>query len=223
MVWRQERLDLCGYRDAPVPNRFLRQETPATQGAIVFPGLGYTCEMPLLYYTTALLLNRGCDVLLVDYDYRGADFRQMPAAAQVDRLVADTQPAFDAIRQLARYERISLIAKSLGTRALGRLVQTKHNDSARAPDIRAVWLTPLLRDERLQQQLRGCALPSLTIIGTADPHYDESMLHELAAKPEHEIMTITGADHSLELDGDISGSIRALESILAALDEFLAA
>jgi hypothetical protein len=65
-------------------------------------------------------------------------------------------------------------------------------------------------------------MPSLTIIGTADPHYDESMLRELAAKPGHEVMTIAGADRSLELDGDIPGSISALESILVALDEFLA-
>jgi len=45
---------------------------------------------------------------------------------------------------------ITLIGKSLGTRAMGRLLTTDDHFT----DARAIWFTPVLRSERLCAQLK---------------------------------------------------------------------
>ncbi len=52
-------LPICGYRDEPVPHRFHRQDTEARHLALVLPDFGYSCDMPLLYFTVSHLLDRG--------------------------------------------------------------------------------------------------------------------------------------------------------------------
>jgi len=52
-------LPIRGYRDEAVPNHFQRQDDATDHLALVLPGFGYTCDMPLLYYTVGHLLDRG--------------------------------------------------------------------------------------------------------------------------------------------------------------------
>ncbi len=61
---------IAGYEQAPVPNTFFRQDGPTDHLALIFPGYGYTPDMPALYYPMALLRDLGADVLQVRYDYQ---------------------------------------------------------------------------------------------------------------------------------------------------------
>ncbi|MDO9084878.1 MAG: hypothetical protein Q7U53_01620 [Anaerolineaceae bacterium] len=40
-----------------VPNTFFRQETETNQLTMIFPGLNYSCDMPLLYYAAQIMLE----------------------------------------------------------------------------------------------------------------------------------------------------------------------
>lgn len=62
-------LEIKGYRNEPVPNTLLWQERQARQVGIVLPGIGYTCQMPLLYHASQSMLVLGMDVLWVEYNY----------------------------------------------------------------------------------------------------------------------------------------------------------
>ncbi|MFL7792412.1 MAG: hypothetical protein AB8I69_09755, partial [Anaerolineae bacterium] len=62
-------LSISDYHGAPLSNTFMRQEQTTRQLAVVLPGQGYTTHMPVLYYPTCLLMNRGVDVLCAEYDY----------------------------------------------------------------------------------------------------------------------------------------------------------
>jgi hypothetical protein len=62
-------LTFHGFGDKHVPNLFLRQTGSAKILAVEYPGLNYSCDMPLLYYPANLLLDRGADVLQVKADY----------------------------------------------------------------------------------------------------------------------------------------------------------
>src|SRR5215217_6235864 len=62
-------LSIQGYRDQPVPNRFLRPQGAIDHLAVLLPGFGYTLDMPLFYYAENLLLERGWDILRVEYAY----------------------------------------------------------------------------------------------------------------------------------------------------------
>jgi predicted alpha/beta-hydrolase family hydrolase len=202
-----------------VPNTLLRQDATATRVALLLPGFGYSCDMPLLYYATLLLWNSGADVLRVEYAYhRRPEYRDLPASDQREWLLADAAAALDVVSQQSQYQQLVLIGKSLGTRAMGYLLTEKPPPQ----EVRAIWLTPLLRDPELRRQMRACAARSLTIIGTADAHYDPDYLRELSAETGIMVVTVEGADHSLDLEGDAVGSIRAMERVLGAIGAFLA-
>ena len=54
----------------PMPdNTFFWQEDKTDHLALILPGLNYTCDMPLLYYSAQFLVAEGADVLQVKYDY----------------------------------------------------------------------------------------------------------------------------------------------------------
>ena len=82
-------LTIHGYRDEPVPNRFLRPEGAIDHLAVLLPGFGYTLDMPLFYYAENLLLERGWDVLRVEYAYNKRPEFQDPAKAGTGSMAAD--------------------------------------------------------------------------------------------------------------------------------------
>ena len=210
-------LDIRGHRGQAVPNAFFAHDSESYHLAVVFPGLGYTAHMPVLYYPRSLLLERGADVLLVEYDYRGADFR-MPRDPERDRwFFDDVSAACAAGLEQRPYSGVTLVGKSLGTLAMGYLL----TEDARLSRARCVWLTPLLRNDRLRAQMRRARGQSLFVIGTADSHYDPAYLEEVRLAPGNESVVIQGADHSLEIEGDTVGSIRAVEEIVRAMQQFL--
>src|SRR5919201_1355743 len=97
-------LAITGYRDEPVPHTFLRQDQAARHLAILLPGIGYTCAMPLLYYPARLLLARGADVLRVEYAYqRREDFTAAAPDEQGRRVVADVTAACHAVLAQREY------------------------------------------------------------------------------------------------------------------------
>jgi hypothetical protein len=112
---------------------------------------------------------------------------------------------------------VTLVGKSLGTLGMGYLVSTDE----RFNRVGAVWLTPLLTDERLYGQITRWGGRSLFVIGSADPHYDPHLLAEVQSVSSGEAIVVDGADHSLEIPGDALASLRALELIVRELDRFL--
>jgi hypothetical protein len=211
-------LDIRSHRGQAVPNTFFAQNSETHHLAVVFPGLGYTAHMPLLYYPRRLLLERGADVLLVEYDYRErVDFR-MPRDPERDRwFFDDVAAACKAGLGQRPYSGVTLVGKSLGTLAMGYLL----TEDARLSRARCVWLTPLLRDDRLRAQMRRAGGHSLFVIGTADSHYNPAYLEEVRLASGGESVVIQGADHGLEIEGDTVGSIRAVEQIIRVMQQFL--
>ena len=43
--------------------------------AVIFPGVGYTCTKPLLYYTASMAAERGYEIIRLDY---GQDIHTFP-------------------------------------------------------------------------------------------------------------------------------------------------
>lgn len=212
-------LSISDYRGEPLSNTFVRQDQAAHQLAVVLPGMGYTAHMPVLYYPTSLLVNRGADVLRVEYDYyRKPAFGEASGAERGRWLFADATAALEAGLAQRSYEQIILVGKSLGTLAMGHLITT----DARLAQALCVWLTPLVRNETLRQQIAQAKPRSLFVIGTADSHYDPACLTEVVEATKGQSVVIKGANHSLEIAGSISESLRALERVVQAVDAFLA-
>jgi len=211
-------LPINGYGGKSVPNRFFRQEGTANTLAVLFSGLNYSCDMPLLFYPLKLLLRRGAEVLQVRADYTVTAYRSLPPGERDAWLAADAQAAVQAARQTAHsqaaYERLVLVGKSIGTIALASLVSLE-------PQAVTIWLTPLLRNPLVTaaaEQNRGAAL---FVAGTADDLYDAAALKRIQAATQSEAELIEGGDHSLEIEGDFFASLRALEQVMRAVAGFL--
>ena len=213
-------LPVIGYHDLPVPNTFTRQATETEHVTVLWPGYGYRATMPALYYVEALLVAEGADVLRVETAYDTIEHAEEPGLEERYRwLVRDAEAAWDAVRALRGYKRITLVAKSISTLAIGYLL-------AERPELReaeCVWLTPLLHDARLRAQIVAARPRSLFAVGTADRYYDAGHLTELEAATGGTSIVIPGANHSLEIEGDVQASLAALARVMATVDEFLSA
>ena len=211
-----ESLDIRGYQNIPVPNAFFRQQHVTDHLAIVFPGMGYTAQMPVLYYPTRLLLSRAADVLRVDYVYPRPELQALAATEQERSFQTDITAAYAAARTQRPYTQVTLVGKSIGTLALGYLLATTP-----MPPVRCIWLTPLLRNDQLRSQMCQIKHPALIVIGTADPHYNATYLAEVEAATDGWSVIIEDADHSLEIDGKLVESIQAQARIIEAMEQFI--
>ena len=211
-------LEIKGFQNEPVPNTFFLQKDRSKHIAVLFPGMGYTSHMPLLYYSAQIMLQAGADVLQLEYQYnRRKDFMALAGEARKRWLTTDTSSAYKAIVKKGSYTESTVIGKSIGTRAMGHLF-TKEQRLERT---KAVWLTPVLRSDALREQIKEWGQRSLFVIGTADPHYDDSFLNEIQKATGSEILIIEGADHSMEIEGNLPASLKAMEKIIRTLQKFV--
>jgi hypothetical protein len=211
-------LAISDYHGAPLSNTFMRQEQTTRQLAVVLPGQGYTTHMPVLYYPTCLLMNRGVDVLCVEYNYyRKPAFGKTSGAERDQWLFADATAALEAGLTQRAYEQIVLVGKSLGTLAMGHLITT----DARLAQTPCIWLTPIVRDKALRRRIARAKPRSLFVSGTADPHYDQTHFAEVVKATNGHSLTIEGANHSLEIGDNVLESLHTMERVVQAVATFL--
>lgn len=213
-----ETLDVVGYRNEVVPCTFFRQDHDTKHIAVLFPGFGYSGQMPLLYYPRQLLLGVGADVFVVGYNY--PERPEFLSASLEDRdlwLWTDAIAAYKSAAAQRNYERVTLVGKSIGTRAIGHLLSADE----RLPSLRCVWLTPILRNDLLCAQIKQRPHRALFVVGTADSHHIPEKLAKVQEATGGEALVIENADHSLEIRDDILHSIQVIEGIIAEMQKFL--
>ncbi len=211
----QDVLEIVSGDTTLVPNTFIRQET-SKHLAVVFPGLGYNADMPLLYYTTEVLIKQGMDVLQLRYNYQTDSFQSLNQEAQSQKIITDCSAAYAAVRKQRNYTRMTLVGKSLGTLPLGHLL-------ARQPELEStsfIWLTPLFNNEYLRKQITPIKHRALFVIGTKDLHYNTDVLNDVESKTGGESLVIEGANHSLEVE-NVAESVSVMQQYVRKLSAFL--
>ncbi len=213
-------LKIAGYADLPLPNRFFRTDQPAAPYrktlAVILPGLNYTCDMPLLFYPAKLLMEMGADVLQVHSDYTTSIFQTASRQNQAAWLATDAQAALRAGRQQDEYRQLVLIGKSIGTLALANLAVSDLDLPALA-----IWLTPLLAQEWLVAAAASSELPGLFVASKTDPTFDAHGLEKIQKQATAEALLFEGANHSLEISGDVLQSLEIMRQVLQGLRAFL--
>jgi hypothetical protein len=217
IMYTQESLSIQGHEDRPVPNRFLRRSAACDHLAVLLPGFAYGADLPVLFYPGRLLLERGADLLKVEYAYHADPaFDSASAAERAARLTGDVTAALSVGLQQRDYRRITLIGKSLGTLAMAALLAS--DERVRGAD--CIWLTPLVKDDRLRAVVAARRPRSLFVAGSADHHYDRALLDEVIASTGGGRLVIEGADHSLEIAGDVLSSVEAMARVVRAIRDF---
>ncbi len=210
-------LDIQGFGGEPVPNTFIRHDAETSHVSIVLPGFAYPAVLPGLHYPSHLLLTMGADLLAVNYDYSRPELADISRDERRARLTEDTTAACNAALAQRDYDRITLIGKSLGTMAMVHLLVT----DPRLAAAECVWLTPLLREDLLRSAIVRCRNRSLFVIGSADAHYDPALIDEVTEATGGRCLLLEGANHGLNVEGDVAASVRGMEKIVIAMERFL--
>ncbi len=208
----------------PVPtgnltNTFFRVASSKKRLAVLFPGRGYTCAMPVLYYPGSWLQSRGADVLAVEYTCtRQPGYDQLSPEEKNRLLSTEVEAALQSALSQDHYTEIVLVGKSLGTLALSHLAV--HSPLAQTAAF--VWLTPLVKQSHLRKAVAQAQPRSLFVSGSADPLYDPAFFAEVVQSCHGASLLIPNADHVLEIPGDLPASLEAIRRVLDALAAFLA-
>ncbi len=178
----------------------LLHENDPERCVVVLPGMHYSTQAPLLWFAREVAAARGWSALEV-----------------LDSLPEGTEPfgwARDRARRAldraaAEASEVAVIGKSLASGAAGLVADR---------GVPAVWLTPLLNERRVADDLSRAARPALLIGGSADEAWTPDALADNGLL---QVVHLEGLDHGLQRPGDPMASLGALRAVTARIDEFL--
>ena len=209
-------LEVCAHQEIPLSNKFIKHKTPSDRLALIFPGLRYTCDMPLLYYSTELLLERGCDVLQLWIDSEVPEFERISQAELTQQLLEYSEALLIAGKNGGIYNDLLLVGKSLGTLTMTLMLT---NDQAFLNET-TIWFTPLVNLPPVSQVMLSLSGPAFIAGGDADPTFEQEAVSQIKAKPNTTVTVLKDANHSLEIPGDPIRSLQILSRVMIDLAGF---
>ena len=166
--------------------------------ASLLPGRGYTPNYPLLHFTRRILTDRGWTVRELWWS-RGMAMTVPEALVEANAFVREVDtPGLHLV-----------VGKSLGALAAPTAVDLA---------LPAVWLAPLLREDHVRAAVDRTLEPTLLVGGSADPTWSK----EIASATRCQVHEVRGGDHALEIPGSVRDSLKALESVMRRVEDFIA-
>lgn len=181
------------------------------KAAVLFPGIGYSVDRPLLYYSGMMAKKQGYKVIKVPYTgfppKKPGDPDMMTEAFQIGRKGAE-----DILKSscLEDYDDLIFFSKSVGT-AVGASYAADHSLDDRT---RHILYTPLAGTYQVLQG-RGIAFH-----GTADPWADDKTIIRESRRCNVPLFTFEGANHSLET-GNFMTDIENLKVVMKRVYDYL--
>lgn len=199
-------------------NQFWPSEHPKNWLAILLPGLNYTHDMPLMFFTRSLLMRRGIDVLNLTPDTHSDSFQTASQQSQLDWLKEDVISGLGVGLSQGNYQGVILAGKSVGSLAIaGGIKQAE----AILPTI-LLWITPLFKWDVVINGALQAAGPQLFLCGSADPTFVPDALGKiLTEKPLATAYIAPGANHILEVEGDDKAAFKRICEGMVFMADFL--
>ncbi|TFG15440.1 hypothetical protein EU537_00035 [Candidatus Thorarchaeota archaeon] len=212
-----DEIAIFGYGGRNVPNEYLHLKKESDKLAMIFPGRGYTTQAPLLYYTARTLLDKGYNVLNINYNYlHNSDFSNASKEDQIKWIRTDTSAAYESTKKIDADVEI-IVGKSLGTIALSHLL--KNYPETR--QMKTIWHTPLILSEDIQDAIRFHSSRPLLVIGKKDPHYEVSVLEDLLGSTDGVAKVIEDANHGMEVPGGPQALLEVMIEIVKAMTTYI--
>jgi hypothetical protein len=171
-----------------------------TRCAVLLPGAWYATSAPLLWYAREAAKARGWEIV---------EQHELLGRTAQDPFEWAVEKAELAIGEAKGADQVAVIGKSLASAAAGLVAELRFP---------AVWLTPLLTDDRVVDDLERASAPTLLVGSTADQTWDASRIPENSML---EVFELQGLDHGLEVPGDPLASADMLKKVTAGVGDFL--
>ncbi|QFG00325.1 alpha/beta hydrolase [Psychrobacillus glaciei] len=192
-------------------------QTGSKKICFMFSGTGYTYDKPLLYYATMVMLENDFDVVQIHYLYKKEVFEQ--SFEEITNIIMDdVNPVINNVLANFHYNETIFLAKSLGTiPVISEFMKREAFNKSKM-----ILLTPLLKLDRMYEEILNSSHEGLLVIGDKDPHYNLEQVEQLAQRTSFTVEVIHGANHSLDnVDYDTQTSISSLTKVMIDLKELI--
>ena len=169
---------------------------------VMFPGVGYTMDCPLMYYASFLYEAKGYEQIHMKYNSILFD----PDLTKEEKTLKAREYIWEKAKDIdfSAYDEVVFLSKSFGTAEAGILAEKLGINPIQ------VYLTPMPR------ALSYIKKTDTVVMGTADEVYPECKAYCVAhgIKP----LYIEGANHSLEVEGKPFESLDILRDVMRYIE-----
>jgi len=178
--------------------------------AVVFPGIGYHGDKPLLYYSAKLAKELGYKVIKLSYTGFPKDIKSSKEKMKeaFDIAMSQTEEALSEV-DFEKYSRVVFIMKSVGTAVGGAYAQRRRI----TPDM--LIYTPVEGTFQFLWPQAG-----VVFHGTADPWAETDLVKEMSSDLRLPIHIFNEANHSLET-GNALSDLQFMYEIMRMTREYL--
>ena len=176
------------------------------KAVVLFPGVRYSVDTPLLYYAGSAFAQRGYEVHAVDYGDEARSTEGLDATA-----AALEGPVLNQLRAWALEDcaDVVFVSKSIGT------VLAARSAAALRTPVRHIYLTPL------EQTLPFLCRKTDVVVGAgADPFLDPERLREHCDRFSVPLTLYPGVGHRLEDKTNLGRTLDILREVAALYERF---
>lgn len=169
---------------------------------IMFPGVGYGLDCPLLYYADFVYETKGFDRVHMNYQsiFSNRDLSLENKLQKVREYILEQVKDIN----FNSYDEVVFLSKSIGSVEAGILAERLKLDVVQ------VFITPI------EEAVSYCNNNSCVVIGTQDKAYELYENH--CDKNKIRALYIKDANHSLEVEGQPYESIDVLKSVMRFIE-----
>ncbi len=174
----------------------------------LFPGIGYTCDKPLLYYSWKMFASLGWKVIPVGYGGFPAGVKGNAEKMKQCEEMAMVQ-AEDLLRGIdwTQYDSIMFVSKSIGTAVAGAYAARHHLSC------RQVLFTPV------EDAFFFEFTDAIAFHGTADPWARTDVIREACREGGISLYITENANHSLET-GNVEEDIETVKTAMKIVRDY---
>jgi hypothetical protein len=184
---------------------------------VVLPGTGYTVQGPAISIPVLSLLEDDYDEPVSSIVYSSGPAR--PEEADFTAIEDAVLEEINATLSEVRPQRVVFVAKSFGTRVLGRIASRIALTEVRS--VAAIWVTPLFGRPGRADEAIATGFKSLVIAGEADEkHYYREAHDRVVAELQSDQLVVPRANHGLEVPGDVRATVSGLSALADATLHF---
>lgn len=172
--------------------------------AVFFPGIGYHCDKPLLYYSAKIAGQYQYEVCRVSYAGLGKAIDEALAGA-----ICQAEQCLQSV-EWKKYEEILFVSKSIGT-AVACAYAKKHGIRCRN-----IYYTPL------EETFDFAPQPGIAFHGTKDSWAGTAVVSEKCRQHNLPLYIVEEGNHSLEAVDDVRRSLRILSDVMERTLDYIA-
>lgn len=186
--------------------------------AVFFPGIGYTVDRPLLYYSQKIAKEYEYDIKLLPYNGFPDGVR-----GNKDKMLESFNIALNAAKEMLSdtnmdmYDEVLFVAKSVGTVVATKIAEELYSkDVVWEEKLRLVLYTPLEATFKFEVH------KAIAFTGTADPWVggEASTIAKICHSKGIKCISFEGANHSLET-GDLTRDMEYLSQIIRLTKQYI--